>query len=95
MSWIPDAINGTFEMSGGFLLWNNVRILIKQRSIRGVSIITTAIFSLWGFWNLFYYPHLNQWLSFIGGINVVLANTIWVILAIKFTRALPEKEEKK
>lgn len=81
---IPDFINGLFEMSGGFFLWNNVRILFRQKKIRGVSILTTAIFSAWGFWNLFYYPHLGQWLSFVGGINVVLANTAWVILALKY-----------
>src|SRR6185436_15953847 len=24
-----------------------------------------------GFWNLFYYPHLDQWLSFAGGVLIV------------------------
>ena len=86
MIWIPDAINGTFELMSGFFLWNNVRILLKQKSIRGVSVLTTAVFALWGFWNLFYYPHLNQWLSFVGGLNVVSANATWVILAIKYTK---------
>ena len=85
MTW-ADAVNGSFEMSSGFLLWNNVRILIRQKEVRGVSIITTTVFALWGYWNLYYYPSLNQWLSFIGGLNVVAANTVWVILAIYYTR---------
>lgn len=87
MSWLPDAINGTFELMSGFFLWNNVRILVKQKSVRGVSIITTAVFTLWGFWNLFYYPYLGQILSFVGGLNVVSANLTWVYLAIRYSRA--------
>jgi hypothetical protein len=91
MSWLPDAINGTFELMSGFFLWNNVRILIVQKAIRGVSILTTAVFTIWGFWNLFYYPHLGQWLSFFGGINVVMANTVWVSLAIKYRKIVSRK----
>jgi hypothetical protein len=83
---LPDLINGLFEGSGGFLLANNVRLLLKHKAVKGVSIVTTAIFSCWGFWNLFYYPHLKQWLSFSGGILVVIANTTWVVLAIYYTR---------
>jgi hypothetical protein len=86
MTW-PDVVNGLFEMLSGFFLWNNVRILLKHKSVKGVSILTTSVFALWGYWNLFYYPHLNQWMSFFGGINVVLANTAWVILAIKYSQA--------
>jgi hypothetical protein len=81
---LPDLINGMFEMASGLFLWNNVRLLVRDRAIRGVSIVTTAVFSAWGFWNLFYYPHLGQWASFAGGINVVAANTAWVILAMRY-----------
>ena len=90
MRWLPDAINGAFELASGFFLWNNVRILVKQRSIRGVSILTTAAFTLWGFWNLFYYPHLGQWLSFVGGLNVVSANATWVYLAVRYSNSSRE-----
>ena len=82
----PDIINGSFEFIAGFLLWNNVRVLHKDRQVRGVSILTTAFFSLWGFWNLIYYPFLGQWFSAIAGINVVAANSTWVILMIRFKR---------
>lgn len=89
MSWIPDVINGLFELLSGVFLWNNVMILVKHKSVRGVSVITTFVFATWGVWNLFYYPHLNQWFSFVGGLNVVSANATWVYLAIKY------KENKK
>ena len=83
---IPDLINSLFEFTSGVFLWNSFRILMKHKAVRGYSILTVAFFSLWGYWNLFYYPHLEQWLSFFGGINVVLPNSLWVIFAIYYTR---------
>lgn len=83
---IPDLINALFESISGIALWNNVRILFRDKKIKGVSVLTTIFFTLWGYWNLFYYPHLNQILSFLGGLLVVSANTTWVILAIRYRK---------
>lgn len=80
----PDIINGLFEFSGGAMNWLNVRALYKDKQIRGVRTIPTVLFSLWGLWNLYYYPHLNQWASFIGGICIVGANIVWVVLALLY-----------
>jgi len=83
---IPDAINGAYELGGGlFLLYNCFR-LYQDKEVKGISIGTTAFFASWGYWNLFYYPHLHQWLSFLGGILVVGTNTAWVVMAIYYTR---------
>ncbi len=88
MSW-ADGVNGAFELVSGLLLWNNVRILYRDKQVRGVSIVTTAVFALWGYWNLYYYPSLGQWLSLAGGLSVVLANTAWVGLAWRYRRGKP------
>ena len=85
MSW-QDIVNGAFESIAGLLLWNNVRVLLKHKQVHGISIFSTAAFTLWGYWNLYYYPHLNQTISFIGCILVVSANTAWVILAVRYSR---------
>ena len=85
MTW-QDLANCLFEALSGAMLWYNVRILIRDKRVKGVSILTIAFFSLWGYWNLYYYPWLNQILSFIGGLIVVSANTTWVILAVYYTR---------
>jgi len=81
---IQDLVNGCFETCAGLLLWWNVRIILKHKKLRGVSVVPTAVFGLWGFWNLYYYPFLGQHLSFLGGIFVVAANTTWVVLAIYY-----------
>lgn len=79
-----DIINGLFELSGGFFLWLNVQRLYKVKCVRGVSTACFAFFAIWGFWNLYYYPCLNQTWSLIGASSCALANTVWVYLAWKY-----------
>jgi hypothetical protein len=82
----PDLINGLFECFGGLLLCRNCVQLYRDKMIRGVTWPVTLFFAAWGFWNCFYYPHLDQWLSFSGGLVIVSANTVWVTMAIFYTR---------
>lgn len=82
MSW-ADLINGLFELFGAYFTWRNAWQLHLDRSIKGVYWPTTVFFTLWGGWNLIYYPALQQWASFIGGIALVAGNVIWVALAIR------------
>lgn len=88
-----DIINGLFELSGGILCWLNVHRLVKDKQVKGVNWGVQAFFALWGWWNLYYYPSLNQWVSFIGGIVLVLGNTAWTILAIKYKFMDKKKNE--
>lgn len=83
----PDVINGSFELLGGLVIFQNVRRLLKDKQIRGVDWKVTAFFTAWGFWNLYYYPHLEQWFSFAGGVLIVLANVVWLALAIHYRRS--------
>ncbi len=81
-----DIINALFEFFGGCFLWWNVRRLYQDKQIKGVSILSTAFFLSWGLFNLYFYPSVNAPWSFWGGMNVVLANTTWVIMMIYYTR---------
>ena len=81
-----DIVNGLFEIIGGFILFLNIMSLYRDKQIKGVSIAPVIFYSAWGYWNLFYYPSLNQWWSFIGGILVVIMNSIWVGMAIYYKR---------
>lgn len=82
---IADAINGTFEGGGSLLVLLNVYRLWKDKKVMGVSMIPAAFWTLWGYWNLYYYPHLNQWWSFTGGLGVVFGNSAWLALALYYT----------
>ena len=83
MSHWPDYVNGAFEFFGGAVNWLNVRHILRDKKVRGVSIIPT-FFSSWGLWNLFYYPSLDQWASFTGGLVIVGANIAWVRYAWRY-----------
>lgn len=75
---LADIINGTFELFGGLLMWLNVRAIRRDKEIKGVSWIPCIFFTTWGIWNLWYYPSLDQWFSFWGGVVLVAANATWI-----------------
>lgn len=82
-----DAINGLFEAGGGIFLLNNCRIVLRDKAVKGISILSTAYFAAWGAFNIFYYPSLHQWFSFCGGILIVVSNLIWIFLLLKYRNA--------
>jgi hypothetical protein len=74
----PDIINGLFEtLGGGFVLLSVVK-LYREKLAKGVSWLHVGFFTTWGFWNLFFYSGLDQWMSFWGGVGLVAANTFWL-----------------
>lgn len=85
MNW-ADIVNGLYEFLASLFMMNNCRVLFNDKKVRGVSIVSTAFFTSWGFWNLYYYPSLNQWLSFFGGAILVLVNVVYVVLMMYYRR---------
>jgi hypothetical protein len=82
----PDVINGVFELVGSVMCWLNVYKIIKDKRIEGVYWSVSGFFSVWGLWNLYYYPTLGQWASFAGGIFLAAGNITWTLLAIRYSR---------
>lgn len=80
----PDLINGVYECFGSLFIAMSIAKLHREKIVRGVSWIHIGFYATWGYWNLFYYPHLGQWVSFIGGIGVVVTNTIWLAQMIYY-----------
>lgn len=85
---LPDLINGTFELLAAAAVLNNCWTVWQHKQVRGVSIASTAFFLIWGLWNCFYYPHLDQFFSFAGGIAITIANVIYVALLVRY-RSVP------
>lgn len=87
---IPDLINGCLELIGCLSILNHVRVLWKSKQAHGISALSTTFFFGWGLWNLFFYPHLDQWFSFAGGIAITIANCICIgsILYIRKTESV-------
>lgn len=77
-----DAINGSFELVGAAVVWMNVVRLRRDRVVRGVYWPSIGFFAAWGFWNLYYYPSLDQWFSFSAGVVLVAGNAAWVMMVL-------------
>lgn len=85
MAW-PDIVNGVFESAGGFFIALSIRKLHHDKLVRGVSWPHVAFFSSWGYWNLYFYPNLDQWFSFGGGAFLVASNTAWLLQIAYYLR---------
>lgn len=82
----PDLINGLFELVGGALVWISVLALYRDKQVKGVYVPAWAFFAAWGMWNLYYYPALEQWWSFAGGMLIAAGNLTWVLMAVYYGR---------
>lgn len=88
---LADCVNGTFELGGAYFVGLSVQRVLHDRQVRGVDWRTTAFWTLWGAWNVFYYPHLDQWASFAGGVAVLTMNTLYLALLLHYHRAEQRK----
>lgn len=82
---IPDFINGGFELCAGIAQALNCLKLAKDKKVAGIHWQVTTFFSAWGAWNLYYYPHLHQMLSFTGGLVLFTFNTLWFSMYLWFS----------
>lgn len=83
---VMDLINSLFELSAAGFLLLNVLQLRKDKEVKGVHILPTFVFSMWGIWNLFYYSSLNQWFSFVAGISVLIVNAWWLSMVFFYRK---------
>ncbi|KKN71239.1 hypothetical protein LCGC14_0422820 [marine sediment metagenome] len=81
-----DNVNGLFELCGGMFVMLHCLKLRKDKKVRGVSFVATGYFALWGFWNMYYYPFLRQWMSLVGGLLIVAMNVWWIIMMAYYIR---------
>ena len=81
-----DAINGTFELLGAPFMTLSVLKLRKEKIASGVSSWSIAFCVTWSFWDFYYYPHLDQWISFYGAIACGLINIFWLFQIAYYTK---------
>jgi len=79
---MPDLVNAAFEAGAAAAVLNHCRVLYRDKLVRGVSVVSTAFFAAWGFWNLWYYPHLGQPWSGALAVGVCGANLLWIVLMV-------------
>ena len=74
-----DYINGSFELVGALVCSTNITRIRRDKVVEGFNPSTQAFFASWGLWNLLYYPSLDQWASFWGGVALVGVNVTWLL----------------
>lgn len=79
-----DIINGFFEIIGGIVGILNIKSIIKDKEVKGVSYFVTLFFSSWGIWNCYFYFSLNLFLSLLGSFIMTIVNIVWLILVFKY-----------
>ena len=83
---VADNVNGMFEILGGLFVFLNVIKLHHDKKVRGVSMVTISFMTIWGFWNLVYYPMLGQWWSTVGAVFIALLNAVWLGQVIYYSK---------
>lgn len=83
---LPDLINGLFESFGTLAMLFHVRALYRDKLVRGFHPGSVLFFTSWGIWNLWYYPHLSQWLSFFGGAALCGTNLLYTGMTLWYIR---------
>lgn len=81
-----DIVNAAFQITGAFLVWQNYRRLRLDRVVTGVDWRVQMFFTVWGYWNLLYYPHLGHWWSAVAGGFLAIGNTAWIVLYLHLRR---------
>jgi uncharacterized membrane protein YfcA len=74
----PDLTNGLFELGGSIALLANIVRLYRDKRAHGVTWYSMLFFFMWAAWNLYYYPTLEQWWSFAGGVCMLASLTVWI-----------------
>lgn len=81
-----DLINAGFESMAGIFVFLSAWRVYKDKQVRGVSLWMVVFMLSWGIWNLYYYPSLDQWGSFYGGLSVAAANITWIALILYYRK---------
>ena len=79
-----DHINAFFEIVGSVLVWFNVKQLIQDKKVMGISLSVSVFYCVWSLWSVYYYPNLDQWFSFGGGVLLAIGNIFWCSMAIYY-----------
>jgi len=87
-----DLINSAFEALASIAILNHCLTVLRHKEAKGVSALSTAFFTIWGLWNVIYYPALGQMFSFYAGCAVCLVNSWYVYLIWKFRKPSQDDE---
>ena len=79
-----DLANGLLETIGGIMYMINIKVILKHKEVKGISLIPNIFYFLWAIFNLYFYSYNSLMFSFYGGIVLVIFSGIWLGLAVYY-----------
>jgi hypothetical protein len=64
--------------------WTNVRALVRDKCIKGCSLLPTYVFLTTNIYEVFYFHHIHQPLATFGSLSMAVVNLVWLGLAIMY-----------
>lgn len=83
---VGDSINGCFELAGCIGQLCNIWRIQRDKCVRGIVWQYTFVYLSWTVFNCWYYFSLAQWFSWFAGLTMLATNSLWLALAIYYTR---------
>ncbi len=72
-------------MVSTFMILNNCRVLLHDKKVMGISLVSIGFFTIAGFWNAFFMFMMNQATSFVIYTICFLSQFTWLALALYYT----------
>lgn len=79
-----DIITSMFQFGAALFLLDNIRAILRDKDLKGVSIGMIVFFTLWGYWGIFMFYSLAQPLSMWTNVGIAAAYTVWLGMAIVY-----------
>lgn len=77
-----DIITSMFQFGAVLFLLDNIRAILRDKDLKGVSIGMIMFFTVWGYWGIFMFYTLGQPFSMWTNVGIAGAYTVWLGMAI-------------
>lgn len=80
-----DVINSWFEWAGSLFIAASIVQVLHDKQVYGISWLTILFFSVWGYWNLYYYRAVSHMRSLIAAGFLALTNSVYLGLLLYYS----------
>lgn len=81
-----DTITSLFQLGAIAFLLDNIRVILRDKDLKGVSIGMVTFFTVWGYWGIYMFYFLRQPLSMWTNVGIAAAYTVWLALVVFYKR---------
>jgi uncharacterized protein with PQ loop repeat len=81
-----EFITAAFATVSGFMLLLNLRQAIRDKDVKGVSLITLWFFTCYAIWMTYYFWTLSEYWVVVPAIVNMMANIAYLSVATKYKR---------